>query len=413
MIEYLTAVRHRLRFIVAAAVLGALLIGGLTALLREPKVQVAYWVGDSGDREIALLLGAPASIVPVFDTDDISIEIEVDLLATNNKRWLDGLISIDTLSEDRLVVNVVDQDKDVAKALAHEILNRAVQRHRAEFQSNLDRIETATEQRVTFLLSELGDLQSSPSESTGVQTFMVYTELLGHQRVLAGLTQLRLSQTGGITEPSELGVPVEKDPSSPITFGLLGLILGTVLASAATVVRRFFEPRILSAEDVERAVFTPRFIEIIRSLDASADSNRFIGLAAAATGGLDSSDDQAIQLVGAPGNYDLAAISRSLAEALNSLGLHSQSFEAVTEGKMLSETLAVAANQIASSPGISVVATRANVQDLADAVAIGRLTSRSVIVVSARETRLSTLSEIVREFEVSGIDCDGVLILSN
>ena len=41
MIEYLTAVRHRLRFIVAAAVLGALLIGGLTALLREPKVQVA------------------------------------------------------------------------------------------------------------------------------------------------------------------------------------------------------------------------------------------------------------------------------------------------------------------------------------------------------------------------------------
>jgi hypothetical protein len=53
------------------------------------------------------------------------------------------------------------------------------------------------------------------------------------------------------------------------------------------------------------------------------------------------------------------------------------------------------------------------VENLADAVAIGRLTSRSVIVVSARETRLSTLSEIVREFEVSGIDCDGVLILSN
>jgi hypothetical protein len=85
----------------------------------------------------------------------------------------------------------------------------------------------------------------------------------------------------------------------------------------------------------------------------------------------------------------------------------------VTEGKTLSETLSVAANQIASSPGVSVVATRANVENLADAVAIGRLTSRSVIVVSARETRLSTLSEIVREFEVSGIDCDGVLILSN
>ncbi|MDP6078201.1 MAG: hypothetical protein QF638_08450, partial [Acidimicrobiales bacterium] len=187
MIEYLTAIRHRFRFIVAAAVLGALLIGGLTALLREPKVQVAYWVGDSGDREIALLLGAPASIVPAFNIGYISIEIEVDMLATNNKRWLDGLIFIGTLSGDRLVVNVVDQDEDVAKALAHEILNRAVQRHRAEFQSNLDRIETATEQRVTFLLSELGDLQSSPSESTGVQTFMVYTELLGHQRVLAGL----------------------------------------------------------------------------------------------------------------------------------------------------------------------------------------------------------------------------------
>jgi Mrp family chromosome partitioning ATPase len=53
------------------------------------------------------------------------------------------------------------------------------------------------------------------------------------------------------------------------------------------------------------------------------------------------------------------------------------------------------------------------VEDLAAAVAIGRLATQSVIVVSAGETRLSALSEIVREFEVSGIDCDGVLIISN
>ena len=148
-------------------------------------------------------------------------------------------------------------------------------------------------------------------------------------------------------------------------------------------------------------------------MDTTTGSNRFIGLAAAATGGLDSSGDQAIQLVGAPGSFDLTAISSGLAEALNSLSLRSESFVTTTKEKTLSETLAVAAEQIAKSPGIAILATTPAVEDLAAAVAIGRLATQSVIVVSAGETRLSALSEIVREFEVSGIDCDGVLIISN
>jgi hypothetical protein len=411
--EYLAAIRLRFRFVVVVAVICALLVGGLTALLREPKVQVGYWIGDSGDRDIAQLLGAPASIVPAFEPGVVASELEVDLLTNHNERWLSGLISIEIPSTNRVVVVVVDEHEGVARTLASEILNRVVQRYRVEFQSNLDRIGTATEARVTYLLSEIDLLRSSSSANTGVETFMVYTELLGHQRVLAGLDQIRLSDTGGITNPSQFGIPKETDVASPITFGLLGLILGIVLAVATTIVRRFFEPRILSAEDIKRAVFVPRFIEIIRSLDSTTGSNRFIGLAAATTGGMDTSGDQAIQLVGAPGSFDLTAISSGLAEALNSLGLRSESFVTTTKETTLSETLAVATEQITESPGIAILATTPAMEDLAAAVAIGRLTTHSVIVVSAGETRLSALSEIVREFEVSGIDCDGVLILSN
>jgi hypothetical protein len=412
--EYLTALRLRSRFIVLVAVLCALAIGGLTAFRQEPKVQVGYWIGDSGDRGIATLLGAPASIVPAFNVDVIIGEIKIDILANHHDRWEAGLISVGTTgSGNQLVVNVVDEREEVSRALALEILDRAVQRHRTEFQSNLNRIEAATAERVTYLVSEISDLRTSSSMNSGVETFMVYSELLGHQRMLAGLDQMRLSDTGGITDPTQLGIAKETDLRSPITFGLLGLILGMVLAGAITVTRRFFEPRILSAEDIERAVFVPRFIEVIRSLDPTAGSSPFIGLAAAVSMGLDSSRSQAIQLVGAPGSFDLPTISSGLAEALDSLGLRSDSFEIATQDKTLSETLAIAAEQITKSQGIAVLATMPLADDLADAVAIGRLATRSVVVVSAGETRLSELSEIVREFEVSGIDCDGILIVSN
>ena len=36
-------------------------IGGLTAFRQEPRIQVGYWIGDSGDREIATVIRSPPS----------------------------------------------------------------------------------------------------------------------------------------------------------------------------------------------------------------------------------------------------------------------------------------------------------------------------------------------------------------
>lgn len=412
--EYVRALRQRVRWILLAAFIFAGLFGGISALIIGSTVRVNYYIEDSGDRTVAALVGAPSAVVPNFRVNQIVGEIELDLLANFNRSFIEEtLIVRPSKSGLQVVVESTDGDERISVENALNILNRAVERHRIEFQMNLERIETATTQRVAELFHELDSLDRADGEISGVQTFMIYSELLGHQRMLAGLDQLRLINTGGVTDPVQLGIPVYQGNIRAITFGFLGLILGTVIAGCLIIVRRFFEPRILSSEDIVRSVFAPRFIELITCPVEGCHSSDLIGLAAALSSVVESSEKSwSIQLVSVDADMRPDGIATTLVEALQSLGYSAGSLSPDIDRLEVSEVLTQVGAHVNNDPGATIISTANPPDNLAMPIAIGRVTDRTVVIAHSGVTRISSLREIVRELEVSGIDCDGVALIS-
>ena len=309
-------------------------------------------------------------------------------------------------------MSVIDNDKAVAATLANEILDRVVSRHRAEYDQRLDRVAAATSARIQQLLEQSNNLANLDTQSAGVQSFIVFSELIAHQRILAGIAQLELSTTRGILDPEMLGVPRKVNRVNPITSGALGLVLGLVLATGIVAVFRFFETRILLPEDIERAGFPLRFVEAIATPTGNIRQLDLVGAATAMTANLALDEARSIQVFGIDDDDRFADIALGLESAIGSLGFRVERLDLTLGVLETREFVEQVRSNARRSTGLLLVYTASASGPASTPVAVGANVDQTVLVGYCGKSRNASIRSLLREFEASAIICDGVVLVN-
>jgi hypothetical protein len=375
--------------------------------------QVSYYTGPSGDRELASLVGAPTGLIPTFSIDMVISETKNDLLTNYTKDYKNRNLIVGASGiGDYLIVNGIYPDVEEASRRSQEIIDRIIERHRAIFRNNLERAKAATEQRVEELMVSLSAIVED-SQTAGVQTFMLYGELLGHQKVLAGIAQLDLDGKGGVLDPAQLNIPLEVEQASPVTRGLLGLLLGMALVTALVIVRRFFEQRILTIEDLERSELPLRFVEQVKYRDGAFDADDLVKVGAALSAGAVANTLQPLyQMAGIEDSEEFLDLAEGLLGALSSLGTSLELIfldQSVRDVETFSKTLQ---GQLDSSKHGLLVATPGSTNESAKATRVGRIADQTLLIAYAGSSTLPSLKRCLDDFRASGINCEGVLLVT-
>jgi hypothetical protein len=174
---------------------------------------------------------------------------------------------------------------------------------------------------------------------------------------------------------------------------------------------RFFEPRILVPEDIERAGLPLRFVEAVPTPTRGIQQLDLVGAATAMTANLATGEARSIQVFGMDDDDRFAAIAMGLESAISSLGFSVEQLD-LTAGELEThEFVEQVRDHSRRLSGLLLVYTASASGPASTPFAVGSNVDQTVLVGYCGKSRNSTLRDLLREFEASDILCDGIVLV--
>lgn len=235
--------------------------------------------------------------------------------------------AVDALRGDQLQIRVVPDPQLVyltvtadapgkAANLANAVAEQLQLWDRSRITDELQRVATILTQRIAAQQVLLEQLADQPSRDTAIQLAserQVLTDLDGQLDSIVALT----SNTTSTLKVLRAATPADKSIGrSPMMFGLLGIIVGLLVAYALMFVVELFDGRLYTSESVERAADLPILAALTRqkpgrTTTAEAAMMLYSNLATA----MDLNRQTTILVTGVGYNDDTATTAMVLAES--------------------------------------------------------------------------------------------------
>lgn len=234
-----------------------------------------------------------------------------------------------------LEVSVTSSTPERAADLANAIAAQIEIWDRDRLTAELQRMAQLLTQRITVQQLIVQELEEAPAATQVQAAQLALTELRGQ---LDSIVSLSTNSSSAIKVVRAATPPSSGLGRSPLMFGLLGLILGALLAYGLMFVLELFNGRLYGADSVERATNLPVLASIPRL------SGRFwvgpdvaVTLQANLGGSIGGARRSALLVTGAGTNDDTAAAAMAVAESFARRGLETLLIDADLEAPAIAK----------------------------------------------------------------------------
>lgn len=400
MAEYLRALSANALTIGAVAVLLALL-AGLQASRSSARSERTYDIRiASADAAAVGVTGLSADVLGVPDPDVVARSA-----TESRRRLLPELPSTATVSaagsNDLARVRVIgvgasDAEADAqAKAFADAI----VARERAAISARLDRVsqllaaqlDDATKQ-VAAARAGLAGAATGGASAAEVELVQALAEQAGIRRALTAVGELRQTGLTIVGEPEPVGDVRPVPSSGPLTFGILGFVLGAVLAAGAVLVWTFFDCRVRSRADLERILAD---VPVLGAVVGEGTADDYLAPAVALARALPATGSNVVHLMVVGDVADRQGAASALVAMLERAGRSA----ALGSLQGDSDAAALAARLRADGGDRLVLVPTGGVEAAGDAALVASVAAGSVLLVAAgraRDVEVATAGSMVR-----------------
>lgn len=412
LVDYSNALRHGWRILAVCAVLGGL--GGASygafRVHDQFVVRVGVFTNQDFERTTAVL---DLPIIPEFIPLHQRSKLESELPLTHQELWENNLIQVSSIEEaGALYISLTGEDPDRSIIIATEILTPIVEQQRAKFVAQKSFIRSALESTLNSLEERVASTAPTTDESSLFTTQAAwlsdYTLLAEARQQMTTLDSIEDSLTGGITEPMLVGEPAPTERNSTTSYAILGILFGLALGIPALVVRRFFDDRVLSVEDVSRLDFGFRVLGTFHRQTSWVQDDEGLSTTTALLRDLPSGQPTSIQFVELSSSGHLNTISADLISALDTV-VPSTSPIALEICDI--EDLDVLRNNLAVQESGYLVATSPALNDSGLGVVVGSATDRTVLVINISHDDQSAIAKGLAILDASGVVIEGTILI--
>lgn len=262
-VDYVRAVRRAWRRVAAGAVIGAVVLAGVTLASKgtSARYRTVYTVRAVDDRSVSQSLGLPGELLAgrtltqegarvksaIEDEFDATIPDDVTVTVTVNE------------AAQALTVAGVGRPQDATDTAALAAARWVVEGRRAELAERLGAIETVQSQRLEELAKRLAEVDRALDAATDdaarraaeVERLTVVDEQLVAQRTLLAVQQLTLRSTAGLTDPIRTTGPKRESSTSVVVVLIAGALLGALVVVAWVMFRMFSDRTVRSRRAID------------------------------------------------------------------------------------------------------------------------------------------------------------------
>lgn len=412
LVDYSNALRHGWRILAVCAVLGGLGGASYGAFLVAQQFVVRVGVFTNQDFEHIAAVSAPGVIPEFLPVEERSL-LESELPLTHPDYWGDDLIRLSSEeSTGALYVSVTETDPNLGIAIAMDILRPIVVRQKEQFSIQQSLVRTSLESTITALEERTSATSTVVDRSTlfSVQASWLsdYSLLSVARQQLTALESVEDMLTGGVTEPTVIGEPTPIERTSTTSYAILGVLFGLALGIPTMVVRRFFDDRLLSVNDVWQSGIEMRMLGTFHRQDGWVQNDDGLSTATALIRDLPSGQPMSLQIIEVTTSGHLGSISEDLVRALDTIGRPTGSSPLVIRDL---EGIAALRSNLSGRDSGFLVATGPALGDSGLGVVVGSATDRTVLVISLRHDRRSAIAEVAALLDASGVVIEGLILI--